>query len=112
MTTKTFLILGAGFLLFSGCKSKSALPQPGVKIMSQDLFKAYKENRAEAEKKYKGKILEVTGTVDEVGRDVGDSIFINLMGLPGQGDVQCFFQKKDDPEAAKVQKGQKVTVRG
>ena len=77
------LVIGAGLLLVgsvsscSSTSSSSASPSPAASYSTKDattvtapaLFAAYKKHKAASDKLYKGKLLEVTGIIDEVGTD-------------------------------------------
>lgn len=90
--------------------------EEAITISAVDLLEAYDANEVKADKLYKDKILEVTGDVKSIGKDLFDKVYITL----GDKDeafaiisVQCYF--KDDSEIDKVaelSEGDKVTVVG
>lgn len=43
-----------------------------IVISAVDLWNAYDENEVSADQKYKGKQLEVTGSIDDIGKDILD----------------------------------------
>lgn len=85
-----------------------------MKVSASELFQDYKSNEVAADEKYKGKTLEVTGTVHSIGKDILNTIYVTLEG-GGRFEimsVQCYFSDKYKSEAARLSKGQMITVRG
>ena len=85
---------------------------PALEVSSSQLYADYEANGVAADQKYKGKVLKVTGTVNNIDKDIMDQIYITLNGNNVIGDVQCFFSDDYVNEAAQLQKGQKITVIG
>jgi hypothetical protein len=87
---------------------------PAIKVDAVCLFDDYEANEVSADEKYKGKVLEVSGVVVSIGKDLFDTIYVTLM-VGGEFQlmkVQCFFGNESKAEAAKLSKGQRVVVRG
>ena len=59
---------------------------------------------------YKGKIIEVTGVVRDIGKDIMDKAYITLAGDQYFGDIQSYFNEKS--VVAKLSKGKRITVIG
>ena len=83
---------------------------PSVTISASKLYKEYNENEIAADEKYKGKIIEVTGVIRDIGNDIMDNAYITLVGNEYFGDIQCYFNEKS--VVAKLSKGKRVTVIG
>ena len=83
---------------------------PSVIISASKLYKEYNENEIAADEKYKGKIIEVTGVIRDIGNDIMDNAYITLVGNEYFGDIQCYFNEKS--VVAKLSKGKRVTVIG
>ena len=83
---------------------------PSVTISASKLYKEYNENEIAADEKYKGKIIEVTGVIRDIGNDIMDNAYITLVGNEYFGDIQCYFNEKS--VVAKLSKGKKITVIG
>ena len=83
---------------------------PSVTISASKLYKEYNENEIAADEKYKGKIIEVTGLIRDIGNDIMDNAYITLVGNEYFGDIQCYFNEKS--VVAKLSKGKKITVIG
>ena len=84
-----------------------------VKVKAEDLLEAFEANQVNAENQYKGKTLEITGTVDSISKDIMDDTYISLTG---KGDfswsVQCYLTKESIDAAANVKKGDTLTICG
>ena len=83
---------------------------PSITISASKIYKEYNENEIAADEKYKGKIIEVTGVIRDIGNDIMDNAYITLVGNEYFGDIQCYFNEKS--VVAKLSKGKKITVIG
>ncbi len=81
-----------------------------VSVNSKKLFSDYSNNEIAADDRYKGKIIQVSGTIRDIGNDLMDEAYITLIGDEFFGDIQCFFPDKSN--LVNVKKGQKVSVVG
>ena len=78
-----------GLSMLSACVSR--LPdqdlrildaRPDAKLSADLLWKAFQDNAADARRTYFGKVVEITGTATEIGKDVPGERFIRF----GQGE--------------------------
>ncbi len=81
--------------------------QEGEKIEATVLANAFLENEQEANQKYLSKVLEVNGVVSEVTTNQDQKTVLLLESEDPLSGVQCTLK-----EAAEVQVGEKVTVKG
>lgn len=81
-------------------------------VTAKQLCDDYAANEIAADHKYKGQILEVSGTIDEIMRlPLTDEPFLTLYcGLIV--DVWCYFDKADESLMLQVVEGDYVSVRG
>ena len=67
-----------------------------LKVTTDELLAAIKANQLDAERKYKGKTLEVTGLVEKVDRallpELDPQFFVRLRGMAA-GSIRCGFSK-------------------
>ena len=109
-----FIIIGFGSLDEFENLNKSPKvtsdSNPSVTISASKLYKEYNENEIAADEKYKGKIIEVTGVIRDIGNDIMDNAYITLVGNEYFGDIQCYFNEKS--VVAKLSKGKRITVIG
>jgi len=88
--------------------------KPDLTVSATSMIKEYEENEAAADKKYQGKVLEVSGVVDKIDTELfDDEKYIIQVGGGGQFElftVNCPGQSGD--AVADIKKGQKITVIG
>jgi hypothetical protein len=105
----------------AACSSGSS-PTPvsstnaAIKVSAQDLFASYSKDEKAADKLYKGRHLEVTGAIYQVGTDpiVDNAPEVLLSGgAPDQArGVDCTFDQRYASQVAELHKGQTMTVLG
>lgn len=116
--------VGMAFLLFfAGCVAICAIGIKGVsdqaekekeefekaeaiKVTAAELAAAYKKNEVAADEKYKGKKIEITGTVESIDSGAGDEPRVQLEG--GEMFITVTLQDIPKDEAKKLSKGDKV----
>jgi hypothetical protein len=79
-------------------------------IKAPELVSVYQENEVKADKAFKGKTFYVTGTIEDIKKDITDDIYVTLEGDGVLRQVQCYFDNEDI--AADFRKGQRVTFKG
>ena len=84
-----------------------------IQVTAPDLIAAYEANEIAADLKYKGKILDIIGTIDDLGEDMLGTKCLTLSDGSDFSitDVKCFFSDKHVSQLANLQKGQRITVR-
>ena len=109
-----FIIIGFGsldeFEYLDQSSKVTSDSNTSVTISASKLYKEYNENEIAADEKYKGKIIEVTGVIRDIGNDIMDNAYITLVGNEYFGDIQCYFNEKS--VVAKLSKGKRITVIG
>lgn len=100
----------------SGCRTESK-PMPAVPIGIEELAGEWKANRETTLAKYKGRLLEIAGTVVLATNDT--SVLLPMVRLRGEAadkktsaSVKCLFVVKEAPQIDRLCEGQEVTVRG
>jgi hypothetical protein len=123
------LFIGVGVVLLgsvSSCSSTASSPTsppPTASYLASDattvtapaLFAAYKKDKAASDKLYKGKLLEVTGTIDEVGTDPmfqAPEVMLSSGATVQAPGVDCIFEPRYAAQVAKLQKGATLAVQG
>ena len=84
--------------------------EPVLSVNSKTLYKDYSDNEIAADDKYKGKIIQVNGTIRDIGNDIMDDAYVTLIGDEFFGDIQCYFNDKSN--VVDLKKGQRITVVG
>ena len=91
-----------------------ASKSPEVTVSAYEIYQAYEANEVAADLKYKEKVIQVSGVVESIEKDLMDTIYVSL----SVGDeyeissVQCFFADSHKADAASLSKGQRVTIKG
>jgi len=92
--------------------SSSATATKPVAVTAADLIKQFEENELQADAKYKGKTLKITGIVEQVDTEIFDEDAY-VLDLTGGGDFEILAVHVHDiptDDLASVNKGDKVTV--
>ncbi len=81
-----------------------------LKINAIDLANTYKANEINADKLYKGRMVEMTGVV----YDISDMLGSQSITIEGQdyNNVLCFFKPNQKDKLGTLQKGQTITLIG
>lgn len=82
-----------------------------IKITAVQLVSDYKANQVSADNKYKGKLAEISGTINTIGKDILDVPYVTLVGDDFLSSVQCYFDKSEQGQLASLVKDTKLTVR-
>lgn len=95
----------------------SSQESSAIQISSIDLWKAYADNEVNADNLYKDKLLSVTGTISDIGKDVvtkNPCVTLKAGDQLGIYSVQCFFPDADEKSStlAALKDGQKITIYG
>lgn len=88
-----------------------------IEVTAETLLYDYKANEVNADLLYEGKLLAVTGTIINIGKDtLSDSPCVSLDGGEkySLNQVQCFFSKKsgDLEQLAALSDGDTITIYG
>lgn len=85
---------------------------PTVDVSAKALLKAYQDNQVAADQRYKGKVLRITGVVDNVTNGIfgGYDLQINGGGRYEIMSITCKF--KEASQVASLSPGQRIVVSG
>jgi len=88
--------------------------KPDYTIAAADLYNAFKTNKADAEKKFNGKVVEINGALSntESADSLVIAVFIFNKGDFGDEGIRCTFIKKYNEEAKKLQPGTIFKIKG
>jgi hypothetical protein len=85
---------------------------PSYILSATQLYSEYESNEVSADSKYKGRVVVVSGTIQNIGKDIMDDAYIVIGGEGFLDGVQCTFTKDQESSVALLSKGQYVTVKG
>jgi len=85
-----------------------APPKPDFVVSAPDLCREYDANSIAADLKYKGKILEVSGIIKDINKDILNTIYVVLSSQNEASitDAQLYFSDAHEKEAAALSKGE------
>ena len=87
-----------------------------IAVAAADILQEFQNDAATADRKYKGKVLELTGVVERAGAGAGGRSFVILNAGEDRDQlkVECFFDyvNVEGELDGKLKKGQAITVRG
>lgn len=85
-----------------------------IKLEAETLRQAYKANEVNGDNLYKGKLVEISGTVDSIGKDLLDEAYVTFQTNEQVSfdKVQCMFNKTEESILAQLKKGQAIKVQG
>ncbi|WP_395854744.1 zinc-ribbon domain-containing protein [Cystobacter fuscus] len=78
------------------------------------LLAEYTDNEVRADASFKGKLIQTSGVVDDVKRDVLNTVYV-IVGTGKRYEVrqvQCFLDEDNAQTVASLTKGSRVTIRG
>jgi len=112
MAVAGFLFIAFGSDDETATETEISTQESAITVSARQLYADYKANGVAADGKYKGKVLQVTGVVKTIDRDIMDKIYVTLKGDQYFGDIQCFFAESHIGTASQLSKGQTITVKG
>jgi hypothetical protein len=107
-----FVILALGSTDTDTDTQKVQSQAPSYTLSANQLYSEYNSNEVAADSKYKGKVVIVTGTIQDIGKDIMDDAYIVIGGGGFLDGVQCTFTKGEQSSVARLSKGQQVRVKG
>lgn len=94
-------------------KAAAAEAASALTISAVALIREYDSNEIAADQRYKGKKLVVEGVVDDIGKDVLDTMYVTLAGPEDSfRSVQCFFSDGHENTLAQLGRGQYLRAIG
>ena len=91
---------------------KENLGKKDIKVNVRNILSAYEMNEVNADNKYKNRLVEMTGFVDDIKKDFMGDLYITL----GTGkrfevpQVQAFFDASMNSQLSNFRKGGAVTI--
>jgi len=83
-----------------------------IKVNAIELFAEYKANEIQADYKYKNKLLEVSGNINNIGKDILDNPYISLKTNDFIWSVQCMLIDSESQKASRLKKGDSISLEG
>ena len=84
-----------------------------VRVTARQMYDDYESNKIAANQKYDGKVLAVSGTVEDFGGGDGEAYYVDLVtGDFTLESVRCHFSQSHLSDLTSIAKGDRVTLRG
>jgi len=99
-----------GYYLYNKPHQSAAGETASLSITADSLYSQYLGNEQACDKKFLGKIIEVTGKISAIQHSGQSEIWILATSAPGGGGINCQLfpgEKGDNPKP-----GDEVTVKG
>ena len=94
----------------SSAPSSSSKPA-SIKIDYKELYKEYSDNPINADGKYKGKVITVTGKIARIDREIAQNPYVTFEIEPLE-EIRMDFPADAESAVSKLKKGQTVTISG
>ena len=106
------IIFGAAaFYLYQKPRSGLANTRPDYVLSAKDLYLAFQKDEKSANEKFVGKVIRITGIVDNV--QVTDSVVsILLSSEDAMGGVNCSVAKSNNKEPSLPAKSAAIAIKG
>jgi len=107
------LIAGAawGYYLYQKPRASLTDIKAAYTISASELYNAFEQNEQQANQKYLGKVLAVTGTVDGV-QTTDSTASIQLASGNDMGGINCSLAKSANQKNRMPVKGQTIQLKG
>ena len=114
---KKICLIAALFLAACGGSSPDNKPagqqsaqKEVYKTTAQQLYKDYEANEVAADEKMKGKLIEISGTVDSIDKDAFDNIVVHLKTGDAFSAAMVGMKDSEKQKAIALKKGAKITA--
>ena len=114
------IVIGAS-LLIAACfigymnwaeRQREIASGPATAVGAADLLEQYLRNEVAADARYRHRVVEVSGPITQVHRQLNDEAFVDLGPRVGVRTIHCTFRRSEEPSLAQVNPGDTLTVRG
>ena len=96
----------------SNSNQQEVAKEESIKVTARTLYAEYEANEIQADEKYKNKLLEVSGTIENIGKDILDDPYVSLKTDNVIGSVQCMLADSEQSKASQLQKGASIVLEG
>ena len=103
---------GVGFMIYNKPHQNMKSAKADFTLPATELFAAYEFNETTANEKYLGKVIEVTGTVQDVQTDEDGTVSLTLDAGGMLGGVICKLDDLSDHARTEFSTGEGVTLKG
>lgn len=87
-------------------------PVQAIKVSAETLMRDYTANEVAADAKYKDKLIEVSGVISSIGKDILNKPYVALQTSDVIFTVQCMFDPSASSKLVNLTKDKSITVTG
>jgi hypothetical protein len=91
-------------------EARRRLVEAAEPVSARELYAAYDANELAADARFKGRWLRVSGTVENIGKDILGDPYVTLDAGQVFARVQCQFPKEREVLLTVLRKGMKVSI--
>jgi hypothetical protein len=107
------VLAGIAWFVFLNVPQASNIGKPAeFQLPATELFQAFEQDEATSNTKYIGKVIEVSGTIEEISTDEKGSPVVLLAGGGDFGGVLCTFEASEKDKVTALATGQNVKIKG
>ena len=108
------IILAIGWFAFLNVpKASSQGKTADFQLSSAELFQAFEQDEAAANTKYIGKIIELSGTIEDISEDEqGAAVVLLSAGEDALGGVLCTMELSEKEKTLAKQPGESIRLKG
>ncbi len=106
-------VLLALLMVLAACSTETGIAkeildqEPEFRVTAAEMVAEYTANESEADDKYKGKVVVVTGVISEVYRGFLYTPYVDL-----EAGVRCSFSDNEDEVMLTLEEGQTISMKG
>ena len=107
------LLIVVLFFRTTGQQTVDLEQRPEFRTSATFLYQTFRTDRAIADKKYRDKVIQVSGQVSRIEQDDSGQVALILQGDPSRlSGVECLIHRSQIPDLRQLQFGQRVIVKG
>lgn len=85
-------------------------PAEALKVTASEMAQAYADNEAAGDAKYKDKLLEISGTIEAIDKDIADATVVRLKGKDFHS-VMANLAESEEEKALALKKRGKIILK-
>jgi hypothetical protein len=93
-------------------ETNASEPAAPGELTADALFEEYQKDKDAADRKYKGQVITVSGTVDKIKIGPSGNPYVTMKTSSLVLRVQFLFKKSDESALSRLSEGQRATIRG
>ena len=104
--------IGASSLLMPSKEKNVSTSETEVQITANNIYKSFANDESAANELYAGKIIEVSGVLQEIGEGEADVLQLTLRSEDQMGNVVCNMTESNRDAIKSIQIGKEITIKG